>query len=107
VSKIALRVEGRGRWTSALGFSWSTHRVMGGCADTWCRSSAAGADERLRARRGEKARRWEGELSHGRTTIALTCAASGECCAHARAASDGSGDDAAPGGCTEEVMSER
>ena len=37
-SKIALWGEGRGRWTSALGFSWSTHRVMGGFADTGCRS---------------------------------------------------------------------
>ena len=37
-SKIALWGEERGRWTSALGFSWSTHRVMGGCADTRCRS---------------------------------------------------------------------
>jgi hypothetical protein len=56
VSKIVLRGEGRRRRTSAMGFSWSTHRVMGGCADTGCRSSAAGvdfADERLRAQRGE------------------------------------------------------
>ena len=55
VSKIALWGEGRGRWTSALGFSWGTHRVMGGCADTGCRSSAVRVGERepLRARRGE------------------------------------------------------
>ena len=45
VSKIALWGEGRGRWTSALGFSWSTHRVMGGCADTGCRSMCESATQ--------------------------------------------------------------
>ena len=58
VSKIAFWWEGRGRWTNALGFSWGTHRVMGGCADTGCRSSAVRVGERepLRARRGESRR---------------------------------------------------
>ena len=43
VSTIALWGEGRGRWTNALGFSWSTHRVMGGCAETGCRSMSESA----------------------------------------------------------------
>ena len=49
--------------------------------------------------------RREGELWHGHTRIALTCAAGGGCGAHARAASGGSDDVATRGGCTEENVS--
>ena len=55
-SKVALWGEGRGRWTSTLGFSWSTHRVMGGCADTRCRSKCESATHYEPLRGGENER---------------------------------------------------